>query len=169
MGKNHIWKLSPFLGQIACFYPVSIFANNISSALLLVVPLVMDTRGTNRSCWSKCLSDCNLNLLDEILRCVLIFRIRAEGVCKFLTAAITHCHKENSTDLLSCGSSQGHQSPWAKITCWQSCIPSGVSRGDCLSLPFLASRDGLPSLACGPFLWFFKTSNAESNSHVASV
>ena len=53
MGKNHIWKLSPFLGQIACFYSVSIFANNISSVLLLVVSLVVGTRGTNRSCWSK--------------------------------------------------------------------------------------------------------------------
>ena len=37
-----------------------------------------------------------------------------------------------------------------KSTCWQGCGPSGGSRGESVSLSFLASRDCPHALACGP-------------------
>lgn len=46
--------------------------------------------------------------------------------------------------------SQKSVSKRLKSRCWQACFPSGDSRGELVSLPFLASRGRLYSSACVP-------------------
>lgn len=91
---------------------------------------------------------------------------QASQGCLCPGAAVTDCHKPAShrVDLLSYSSG-------ARVlnSGRQSCVPSGGSRKESLSLPFLASTGCLRSLARGPFLQITSLSPSVSLSLSRSI